>query len=316
VQRPRADGSLAALAEGYERTVELRALVDGWPHTWQERRLVVRSFSVAKSAEQGLRKRLAAAQHELAALTERRRGKKRPRDRQEVGAAVATIVEQQRVGALLQVEVQEHRQERAVRAYHEQPARLIQEWDFSISVVEDQAAVEQAVRRLGWRVYATNQPVEQLSLEQAVLCYREEYLVEQSIGRLKGAPLSLRPVYLHRDDHSTGLVRLLLVGVQVLSLLEFVVRRSLAAEGESLGGLYAGQPKASTPRPSAERLLASFAGLTLTIIHQADHEMHHITPLSEVQRRILQLLNFAPSIYTKLALILANFPQNGRKVRL
>ena len=51
--------------------------------------------------------------------------------------------------------------------------------------------LESAVRRLGWRVYGTNQPAEQLSLEQAVLAYRSEYLVERSLGRLKGRPLSL-----------------------------------------------------------------------------------------------------------------------------
>ena len=29
------------------------------------------------------------------------------------------------------------------------------------------------VRRVGWRVYGTNQPVESLALEQAVLAYRK-----------------------------------------------------------------------------------------------------------------------------------------------
>jgi transposase len=48
---------------------------------------------------------------------------------------------------------------------------------------------------LGWRIYVTNQPSEQFSLEQAVLVYRSEYLVERSLGRLKGRPLSLTPMY-------------------------------------------------------------------------------------------------------------------------
>jgi len=65
--------------------------------------------------------------------------------------------------------------------------------------------------RLGWRVYATNAPAEQLSLAQAVLAYRSQYLVESDMGRLKGHPLSLTPMYLQRDDHVTGLIRLLSV---------------------------------------------------------------------------------------------------------
>jgi hypothetical protein len=38
------------------------------------------------------------------------------------------------------------------------------------------------MRRRGWRLYATNQGAEQLSREQAVLAYRNEYQVEQSWG--------------------------------------------------------------------------------------------------------------------------------------
>ena len=94
----------------------------------------------------------------------------------------------------------------------------------------DEAALESAVRRLGWRIYSTNQPVAQLSLEQAVLAYRSEYLVERSLGRLKGRPLSLTPMYVQRDDHATGLIRLLSMALRVLTLVECVVRRQLAAE--------------------------------------------------------------------------------------
>jgi len=36
-----------------------------------------------------------------------------------------------------------------------------------------------------------------LSLAQAVLAYRSEYQVERSLGRLKGRPLSLTPMYVH-----------------------------------------------------------------------------------------------------------------------
>jgi transposase len=76
-----------------------------------------------------------------------------------------------------------------------------------VEVRVDEDALERAVCRLGWRIYSTNQPIEQLSLEQAVLAYRSEYLVERSLGRLKGRPLSLTPMYVQRDDHATGLIR-------------------------------------------------------------------------------------------------------------
>jgi hypothetical protein len=40
----------------------------------------------------------------------------------------------------------------------------------------------------------------------------------------------------------------------------------LAAEGAKLAGLYAGNPKRDTDRPTAERLLEAFQDITLTII--------------------------------------------------
>ena len=108
------------------------------------------------------------------------------------------------------------------------PSQL--EWDVQVTVSLNEAAVAAAVRQLGWRVYVTTQPPEQLSLQEAVMAYRSEYLVERAMGRLKGRPLSLTPMYLERDDHATGLIRLLSIGLRVLTLLEFVVRRRLATE--------------------------------------------------------------------------------------
>src|SRR5690242_5499386 len=308
VVRQRADGEAVEIAQGYERTVEMKTTVDGWEQQWQERHLVVRSSSMAQSAARGLRQRLATAQTELRALTARRRGKKRLRERAALEQAITAILGNHEVSGLLRVELQEQWHQRQVRSYKGGPARVEEQWDFSLTVEEDQAAVAAAVERLGGRVYATNQPAESLSLAAAVLYYREEYLIEQSIGRLKGAPLSVRPFYLQRDDHAKGLVRLLLLGLRVLCLLELVVRRQLAAAGESLGGLYAGQPKASTTRPSAERLLDSFKELTLTRIEQAEQVYYHLTPLSALQQRILALLGFTPNIYTQLAVDLAQSP--------
>jgi len=54
-------------------------------------------------------------------------------------------------------------------------------------------AIEQVDRTLGWRVYATNAPANQLTLTAAVLAYRDQYLVERIFARLKGRRLSIPP---------------------------------------------------------------------------------------------------------------------------
>jgi transposase len=132
------------------------------------------------------------------------------------------------------------------------------------------------------------------------LAYRREYLVERAMGRLKGRPWSLTPMSLERDDQATGLIRLLSSGLRVLTRLELVIRRRLAAARTGLAGLYAGNPTRATARPTTERLLEALQGLTLTIIREGRRQRYHLTPLSRVQRRILALLNFPVDLYTRL----------------
>ncbi|MEM3433947.1 MAG: hypothetical protein QXP27_07200, partial [Candidatus Methanomethyliaceae archaeon] len=119
--------------------------------------------------------------------------------------------------------------------------------------------------------------------------------------RLKGRTLSLTPMYLQRDERVKGLIRLLSLGLRVLTLLEFAVRRALAAEGESLAGLYAGNPKRATVRPTSEQLLRAFRGITLTVVEEPLQTRRHVTPLSLLQQRILHLLGFSPNLYARLA---------------
>ena len=89
----------------------------------------------------------------------------------------------------------------------------------------DAAAVVDVVRRLGWRIYVTDQA--ERSLTEAVLAYREAYLIERGFGRLKGRALSLTPMYLDSVARVKGLIRWLRMGLRVLTLIEFGVRQRL-----------------------------------------------------------------------------------------
>jgi transposase len=139
-----------------------------------------------------------------------------------------------------------------------------------------------------------------------VLAYRSAYLVERSLGRLKGCPLSLTPMYVQRDDHATGLIRLLSIALRVLTLLEFIGRRCLATEGTPLAGLSAGNAKRETARPTAERLLEGFHNITLTVIEGLPQRYRHLTALSPLQQRILEIWGFPSEVYTRLGCV---FPE-------
>lgn len=307
--RPAADGQSVVIAEGSETTVTLTACVDAQTLTWDERRLVVRSLAAQAAQVQALERRLAKAQQALAVLLVAGRGKLRLQTPDEAEAAVAAIVERYQVGGLLEVAITATASTRSVRAYRGQAARAETSYELALNVARVPKAIEAAQARLGWRVYATNRAAEQLSLEQALMAYRNEYLVERSLGRLKGAPLSLRPVYLSRDDHTTGLIRLLTVGVRVLSVLEQAIRQRLQEQpNPALSGLYAGQPNRTTSRPTAERVLEAFRDLTLTIVALPGQVIRHLTPLSALQQRLLTLAGLDAAWYTRLTLHLPEPP--------
>jgi transposase len=289
------------LAEGYEVTVEREATLDGRQVQWQERQLVVRSVAWAEAQQQSLATRLAKAQAELAALNERRQGKKIYREAAEMRTAGEQILAKYQVQGVLQLPCQTRARERPLRRYGTRAARVQVDRQVQLTARVDEVVLEHAHRRLGWRVYATNHPAAQLAVAQAVLAYREEYLVERGFGRLKGKPLSLTPLYLESDTRVTGLLRVLLIALRVLCLLEFSVRRQLHAEGAKLAGLYPGNPTRATARPTTEMMLRVFEGVTLTVIEQAGEVGVYLTPLSSGQQRILHLLGFSPEIYLRLA---------------
>ncbi len=319
ISRPDADGQpvvdehgqVVIHAEAWETSVELTASVEGEAVTWTERRIVVRSPALQARQQQALERRLADAEADLADLLVARRGKVRPTTPDEAETAIAAILERHAVGGLLDVALTATAHPRTIRAYRGQPAREETTYTLAVTSTRVEAAITAAVARLGWRVYATNRPVAELDTTQVVLAYRDQYLVEHPMGRLKGAPLSLSPVYLSRDEHVTGLVRLLTIAVRVLSLLEYGIRRNLAEapQEKPLHGLYAGQPNRTTRRPTAERVLEAFRNLTLTVVALPNQVIRHLTPLTTLQQRLLALAGLEDTCYLRLVAHSSEPPQ-------
>jgi transposase len=308
IYRMQEDGVQEPIADGFELTQELTADINGLRISWTERRLIIRSYALAEAARRGLHARLTKAQAALAALMERKQGKKVFTEVAELRKAAEAIVQRHDVTGLLRLDYQQIVHECPVRAYGARPAAVRIDKECYLQVSVDESAVQAVERTFGWRVYATNQTTERLSLAQAVLAYRTEYVIERDFARLKGKPLSLTPMYLRTDERVTGLIRLLTIGLRVLTLLEFSVRRRLAAEHASLSGLYQDSPKHATARPTAERLLEAFKGLTLTTVHLDAQTHRHLPPLSVLQQRILALLGLPTEIYTMLSAVSTNPP--------
>jgi len=301
VYRTNTEGEEEEIAEGFEREERLTATVNGDELVWIERRLFVRSFMYAKASETALRERLEQAQAALEALNERKQGKRHFLEISPLRQAAKEIVRQYRVEGLLNLNFTEQVQERNVHQYGDRPAEVRIECEVTLGVSRNETAIEQAGAHFGWRVYGTNHSTKHLPLPKAVLAYRNEYLVERGFARLKGRTLSLTPMYLKDDDRVTGLIRLLSIGLRVLTLLEFIVQRRLTESQEKLAGLYAGNPKRTTVTPRAETLLEAFKSIYLNTVTIGEQIHLHITPLSDLQLKILSLLGFSPDIYSRLA---------------
>ena len=133
------------------------------------------------------------------------------------------------------------------------------------------------------------------------MCYRNEYRVERVFNRLKSR-LHIAPLFVKLNDQIEGLTYLLTLGVRVLTVTEFVLRRSLEQEQATLPGLHPENKRKRTDTPTAERLLQAFVGVSLTIIQSAAGEeiLRRITPLSGVQEAILQRLGLGTTLYRQL----------------
>jgi transposase len=291
-----------AIAEGFEVSRPHTAMVKGKKVTWEERCLVVRSFSYQQAQQANLTERLDKAEKALRQLTPvRARGKRQIRDEKALQAAIARIEKQYKVTGLFQVQYTQEVSQRQVRGYGGQPARIEQEVRFQLQVVRNQAAIAWALFKAGWRIYLTNAPQALLSLTEAVLAYRDQYIEENIFRRLKGKMLSITPVYVQRDDHAQGLFHLLSLAARLLALGDYTARRALAEQQAELSGIYPGNPQRATARPTMERMLETFDNIHLTIGHLAGQAFSQVTPLTAVQQRILSLLGLPATLYTNLA---------------
>lgn len=116
-----------------------------------------------------------------------------------------------------------------------------------------------------WRISVTNAPPEELSLSDGVLAYRDQIIAENVFRRLHGKVLSITPLYVQRDDHAKGLFHLLTIGARFLALGDYLAKEALATQKSELTGIYRGNPKRGTARPTTERMLKAFAEINLII---------------------------------------------------
>jgi transposase len=270
---------------------------------------VIRSLELAKRQAKQLDERLREAEVALRDLTPPvGRGHKQYREEEALRAAVAAIEEEHRVAGLLTVTWQreEQRQTRyrgSGRGGPGRPKYTTTKVRYAIREVQrNEAAVEQAKARQGWRVQVTNLPVSRWNLREAVLLYNGGWSVERDFHLLKDQPLGIQPLFVREEEQIVGLTRLLTIALRVLTLSELQVRSGLSETEEALSGLYEGQPNRTTAYPTAGRCLKAISRMEITATRVASgKDMHwHVTDLPPLLKRIMKLLHLSPTLYTRL----------------
>jgi transposase len=278
-----------------EMTAELE---DGTSHSWTERCLVTQSTAHAQRQQKSLQARLGKAENELNHL----RAKK---DESAAGfqARAERTLNRRKVANFITVTVEEtiNHQKQYIgpgRPGPNRPYELVEKRQLQLRFQRDEMAIEQALRLAGWRIYVTNTSTANISLNQAIAYYRDEWLVEHGFHRFKKGSLPALPLFVRLPARIKGLMILLMVALQALTLLEFVARRELAARQETIDGLVPGNPKMKTAQPTAERMLAQFTDLHL-LIEETETQItgHLVETLTPLQRRLLTLLDVPETIY-------------------
>jgi transposase len=186
IYRMNDNGEVQEIAQGFEINEIVTGEADGETISWTERRLVIHSFKHAAAQEKALNKRLKEAKKEIANLTRPRSGYQCITTQDDFWPAVNAILKKYKVEGLLEVKAFESTIEKQRRRYRDKPARVEIKHVLDVHVQDNEVALAATTKRFGWRVYATNAPVERLSLDDAVLAYRDEYIIERGFGRLKG----------------------------------------------------------------------------------------------------------------------------------
>lgn len=294
IRLPHAAEDEPAIGVGFE--IELGKLQHGSEGTeafhWLERYLVVRSDALAQRQQKGLHQRLEKAEQALSKLAA-----KPVTDHCVLKTKVQTLLKRYRVTDYFITQLNTEsvtRYSGPGRPSKKDTSAQIIEPQFRLQFERQAHAIDQAEQLAGWRIYVTNLKLEQLSLSQAMAYYRDQWQLEHGFHRFKQGQLPALPIFLANEDRIIGLMFLLTIALRCFTLIEFQVRRSLQTLQTHLVGLYAGNPKRKTERPSAEQLLKAFVGMTL--YHHRDGTSE-ITPLNNLQRRILVLMTIPETIY-------------------
>lgn len=285
------------IAKGFETSVEQE--YEG--KKWTERHLVVRSAQYAAAEQKSLDAKLAKSVKAITSLNERVQGKKVFKDEKTLKLHIESILKNNKSTGLIDVDYDFTYETKEIRASKKKEARTEILFNYTITCHINQEALKTKIMTLGWQVYATNMPKDLLSLEGAVLLYREEYKIEHRFHNLKEEVTRLLPVFLKKDNRIVGLINLLMLALKIIATMEYTVKKKLEEKKESLAGLYKGNPKIATENPTISKIMEAMASISIAYIIKNQKVVQcFINKLKPIQIVIMDLLDMDTQYFKKI----------------
>lgn len=266
-------------------------------HKWIERVIVFRSLDLAKTQIDGLEKRLEKAKSKIIALIAPSKTNK-PKDLKRIEESVNKIIINQNVEGLLKVtwktskSSKEYQRTEKRKGVTRNGSYTIDTLHYELSRIDkDIKGIKDLHDKFGWRIYVTNMNSQQLSMENAVIFYRDGWKIESSFHFLKSHPINIQPLYVKGEDQLKGLSRLLTVALRLWSHMEMIMHKAIDESQRCVKGIYKGQPKKITKTPSGALITDAFEKISLFGDKSRELSITQPGELSELFLELLEMKN-------------------------
>ena len=168
--------------------------------------------------------------------------------------------------------------------------------NFRLQVHLNEKAVEDARYRAGYYPLVTNKPVEDLSIQEAMIAHKNQYKVEHTYRRSK-TYLDLEPIYLQTPERIEAYLFLFKIALQIIVLMERTARNNIRSRNKGLDDFMPNKKDYRTPK--AEYLLQKFEHVVTGRMPLPDGKIYgFVSELSNLQNDILDVLEVPPECYS------------------
>lgn len=289
--KPQAVLRLAAGAQETQRIAlvqELAAIPMSHPvdkdQQWTQRLLAVCSLAKREKQLKQLQHKIDSAQKEILERLLPMRGRKTLNQVDQTLVVVQTILKKHQAEALFSVNIHP-------------PTDKTSACEVQLNLNETALADQRLLA--GWRVLATNAPPDRLSAYDAVLCYWEEYRIEQQFHLMLNKCTALMPIYLKKQNRIQALMNLIMLALQYSNIWQHTLRQQLAQEKSSfLTQVVPGNPGMKVHNPTTKLVLSAFNNIQFIHIYLPnDNQVVQIQGLRDIHLRLMELLKLPIDLY-------------------